>query len=108
MPTLPPDADLALFRALQEALSNVVRHSAAHAVDVRLRVESERVTLNVRDDGRGFPRTRDGRVRETEGRMGLTGMRERMLAVGGSVSLRNSETGAEVTMQVPVTVEVAR
>ena len=108
VPALPPDADLALFRALQEALSNVVRHSAAHSVDVRLRVASERVTLNVRDDGRGFPRTRDGRVRETEGRMGLTGMRERMLAVGGSVSLRNSETGAEVTMQVPVTVEVSR
>ena len=60
-----------------------------------------------RFEAMGFPTTRDGRVNEGEGRMGLTGMRERMLAVGGTVELRNSAKGAEVTLRLPVMTEAA-
>jgi len=106
VPSLPPDADLALFRALQEALSNVARHSGGHEVAVVLSVDHELLTITVADDGRGFPLGRDGKVRETDGRMGLTGMRERLHAVGGTVELNNGATGAEVTLRLPLAAEV--
>lgn len=106
VPSLPPDADLALFRALQEALSNVARHSGGHEVAVVLSVDQGHLTISVADDGRGFPVGRDGKVRETDGRMGLTGMRERLHAVGGTVELNNGANGAEVTLRLPLAAEV--
>jgi signal transduction histidine kinase len=107
IPALAPDADLALFRALQEALSNVARHADARTIEVRLAVTDDRVRLTVRDDGRGFAVEDDGRVREADGRMGLTGMRERMLAIGGQVAVGNHEHGAEVCITLPAAVRGA-
>ncbi len=105
VPVLPPDADLALFRALQEALSNVARHAGGHEVSVVLAVSAGQLTITVSDDGRGFPVGRDGKVRESDGRMGLTGMRERLHAVGGTVELKNGVSGAEVTLRLPLAAE---
>ncbi len=103
LPLLTADADLALFRALQEALSNVTRHAEAHAVQVVITIAAARLHLHVRDDGRGFAVARDGRVQETDGRMGLTGMRERLLAVGGHVAVSNHALqGAEVRIDIPL------
>ncbi len=101
---LAPDADLALFRALQEALSNVARHAGGDAVTVTLSLEGHptQLMLSIHDNGRGFPVTRDGKIVEPEGRMGITGMRERMLAVGGTVEMRNTSNGAEVLLRVPL------
>src|SRR6185437_6819609 len=92
--TLPPlskDAELALFRALQEALSNVARHAGAHAVAVRLVAETDAVCLEIRDDGRGIPPGADPREFERNGHMGLAGMRERIGALGGTVQLDRGE-----------------
>lgn len=102
VPTLPPDTELALFRALQEALSNVVRHAAAREVRVTLRPSASGVELLVRDDGGGLPVDARGQVRLDSGRMGLTGMRERIHAVGGHVRLRNAGPGTEVLVTVPL------
>jgi len=101
LPALPGDADLAVFRALQEALNNIVRHADARRVEVVVSVLPDALTLVVRDDGRGFPVLRDGRLRPAEHRMGLTGMRERLLAVGGTVTIANRDPGAELTITVP-------
>jgi signal transduction histidine kinase len=100
-PPLHPDADLALFRALQEALSNVVRHAHATQVDVLVSVDGDGLVLRVRDDGNGFPVGRHGRIRDAEHRMGLTGMRERIFAIGGEVVIANRTTGAEVRIRAP-------
>jgi len=100
-PPLHPDADLALFRALQEALSNVVRHAHAAQVDVLVSVDGDGLVLRVRDDGNGFPVGRNGRIRDAEHRMGLTGMRERIFAIGGEVVIANRTTGAEVRISAP-------
>jgi signal transduction histidine kinase len=101
LPPLPEDADLAVFRALQEALSNIVRHAEAERVEVTVSVDEEALTLVVTDDGRGFPTLRNGRLMSTEHRMGITGMRERLLAVGGSVTIVNRTPGAEISIFVP-------
>ena len=100
-PPLHPDADLALFRALQEALSNVVRHAQATQVDVLVSVDGAGLVLSVRDDGNGFPIGRNGRIRDAEHRMGLTGMRERIFAIGGEVVIANRTKGAEVRISAP-------
>lgn len=96
-PAVGADASLALFRALQEALSNVARHSGATAAHVRLTCSDDDVTMVVRDNGRGFS-TDVGTGAAT---VGLAGMRERITAVNGSVTLASTE-GASVTVRVPV------
>ena len=103
LPALPEDADLALFRAVQEALSNVARHAAgATRVAVALAVEEDGLTLSVRDDGAGLGAPADLGRYEREGHMGLVGMRERIGALGGSVGVGGAMGGgAEVRVRVP-------
>ena len=97
VPAISTNASVALFRALQEALSNVARHSGATAVDIRLTVAGNELTLLVRDNGRGFPAP----VPDETATLGLGGMRERIAALNGSVTLA-SEAGASVTVRVPI------
>ncbi len=72
VPRLAPDAELALFRAAQEALANVVQHAAATRVTIRLVVEDDLLRLIVTDDGRGLPIT-DHHVPNAESHLGLAG-----------------------------------
>ncbi len=102
MPALEPELELAVFRALQEALSNIVRHAEAHEVRVELRCTEGQLDLVVRDDGLGLPVDARGQIRPDESRMGLTGMRERIHAVGGTVRMMNIKPGAEVRVAVPL------
>ena len=112
-PALPPlskDAELALFRALQEALANVVRHANARSVDVDLVVEPRALQLAVRDDGRGLAEGR-AEAAEREGHMGLAGMRERIAALGGSVRVgrgtADGRGGARLEVRLPLAGGVA-
>lgn len=98
--SLSDDAELALFRALQEGLSNAVRHSGAGKVAVRIHTEEGSVVLTVSDDGRGLGEDETAHL-EGEGHMGLAGMRERFTALGGSVELRNGSPGAVLRVTVP-------
>ena len=86
-----------LLRVVQEALSNVRRHSAARNVEVRLRKDDEAVVLEVGDDGRGFG------PQSARGGIGLSTMRERIEGLGGEieVSSRPGE-GTRVTVRVPL------
>lgn len=84
LPPLSTEAELALFRALQEALSNVRRHAGAHRVEAAITLADGAVRLSVRDDGRGPQSTGVERL-EREGHMGLAGMRERIGALGGTM-----------------------
>ncbi|HEX8441327.1 sensor histidine kinase [Archangium sp.] len=77
---LTPDAQLALFRILQECLSNTVKHAEARTVQVKLDYDLNRVHLIVRDDGKGFDPQRTPR-----GHYGLLNMRERAMKLGGEL-----------------------
>jgi signal transduction histidine kinase len=102
LPGLSSEAELALFRALQEALANVARHAAATTVEIGLSASQGRVLLQVRDDGRGFP-PEPVEAYERRGHMGLAGMRERIGALGGSVRAHGAEGGgALVEVSVPL------
>ena len=100
MPGVAPDAALALFRAVQEALSNVARHSSATAAEVRLSVRDGELTLSISDNGRGFPEP-DAISAATRASLGLAGMRERIAALRGSVTL-GTKVGAIVTVRIPL------
>ena len=98
LPALPPELDLAIYRVAQEGLTNVARHAQARNVTLELDARNGSVTLRVRDDGRGIS---DG---EAAGRsMGLGGMHERALLVGGDLRVRRRDDGGtEVRLDVPV------
>jgi signal transduction histidine kinase len=92
------EAEQALFRIAQEALTNVVRHAAARAVVVRLDRADGHVHLVVTDDGRGFdPSQRAISSR----RLGLVSMQERAADLGGSLEIE-SELGAGTTVRARV------
>ena len=83
--TLPRVVEEALFRVGQESLSNVVRHSYATLIHIKLTVNGNTVTLTVEDNGRGFDSTQSN-----EQGVGLHSMQERMRALGGDVRLESS------------------
>src|SRR5215211_4012117 len=106
LPTLSDEEQLVIFRVTQESLSNIAKHSGAGGVDVELSFVG-RTLLRVRDDGHGFDdlpgRRVNGRVRGRPGGLGLNGMRERALLVGGSLDVftaRGAGTTIELTMGV--------
>jgi len=81
--SLPLTHEQALFRVVQEALTNVARHAQAARVTVELHATPETVTLRVADDGRGF----DPAAIQTGSTMGLRGMRERLARLGGTLTV---------------------
>jgi len=95
---LAPETSLALFRVLQECLSNAVKHAEARRVDVKLHFSPDKVHLSVRDDGRGFDL-----ASSKPGHYGLLNMRERANKVGGDVVIESKPgTGASISFSVPV------
>ena len=83
-----------LYRVAQEALSNAARHSGADRIGVRVRRADGRVELTVSDDGRGFS------FDEAGGGLGILGMRERALLVGGELGIESRPTGTTVRLVV--------
>jgi two-component system sensor histidine kinase UhpB len=93
---LDGDAQLVVYRVAQEALSNAMRHSEASHVSVTLRRrEDGGVSLDVTDDGRGFA------FDESEGGLGIAGMRERALLIGGELTIE-SRPGHGTTIRLNV------
>jgi len=99
LPTLSNEAELALFRALQEALSNVARHAGARSVRIILERRADALDLEVQDDGRGLT---------GQPGLGLTGMHERLGALGGDIRIDNAATGGvRLAVRLPLE-QVAR
>ena len=99
---LPPLAALQLFRLIQEALTNVRKHAGAHEATVTLTADGpDRLRVVIADDGQGFlpgPR-RNGRARP----LGLTSMRERVEALGGTFQVQSRPgAGTQVTATIPM------
>lgn len=96
---LAPEHATAVYRIFQEALTNVSRHAGARQVDVRLRVEGDRLRLSLHDDGCGFdPEARDG-----SSALGLLSMRERAREIGGELHIHSAPgAGTRLTLDAPL------
>ena len=100
-PRLPGDEETALFRIVQEALSNIYRHAGATKAWITLqRGENGAVTLEIRDNGEGLP---EGFSFDTSVGVGLAGMRERMKQLGGALQVVSSPYGVSVKCRMGAT-----
>ena len=99
------DAELVLFRVLQECLTNVQRHSGSSVADVRICRSSDRVVLEVQDYGKGLPPELFEHGSEDwlgSVGVGMRGMRERLQQLAGSLDLRSDSSGTLVRATVPL------
>ena len=104
--TLPEDVRMALFRAYQEALNNVARHSEASEVWITFRFDERQAELEIRDNGKGFKVPKQWLQLAREGHLGMVGMHERVEAAGGTVVINtapNHGTQVKVTVPIPET-----
>jgi PAS domain S-box-containing protein len=109
--SLPPsvlrlrqEAEIALFRALQEGLTNVHRHSESSAVDIGFSIQGNDVRLEIQDNGRGIPRKTLKRLMESAGEtgVGIAGMRERLRDLSGSVEIESDSNGTLLRVSIPM------
>jgi signal transduction histidine kinase len=97
-------AELALFRVLQESLTNIHRHSKSARAEVSLRSIPGVAVLRIRDYGKGMPRETLQNFQKTGARVGvgLSGMRERVREQGGKFEVQSDETGTTVSVMMPI------
>jgi signal transduction histidine kinase len=101
---LPADLEVALFRIVQEAITNVARHARARHVSIRFAFEAGQVTVTIVDDGVGFDVDRAaGRTPAESASIGLIGMQERVRLLDGEIEIHSSPRGG-TTIVVRVTV----
>ncbi|MEI6491713.1 MAG: ATP-binding protein [Verrucomicrobiota bacterium] len=91
-PRLDSEVETTLFRIIQEAMTNIYRHSGATRAWIILDRKDSEIELEIRDNGSGFP-TSEGR---TSGGVGLAGMRERLAELGGRLEIRSSPYGVSI------------
>ncbi len=95
---LPPVVEIALYRIVQEALNNVVKHARASSASIELQVGPERISCTIRDNGVGFAAERN---QHSDG-LGLTGIRERLNVLGGSLHVTSRpKRGTALRAEVP-------
>ncbi|MGB8981891.1 MAG: ATP-binding protein, partial [Anaerolineales bacterium] len=98
LPVLPDIYNITLYRVLQEALTNVVKHAEASQVWVDLNVEDNIVNLTIQDDGIGF-----SEKESASNGIGLAGLRERITIAGGTLNISSGpQNGTILSAQLPL------
>ena len=98
-PRFNSEAAIALFRIAQEAFRNILKHSAATSMDITLNIDSEKIIMQISDDGKGIPAGRAAAI----GSHGIASMRHRVRALGGRLDIRSSSAGGtSLLAQIPV------
>lgn len=106
---LSQEAETAFFRIVQESLSNIQRHSGSQTAKIRLCGDAERVELEVADQGKGMDQAamKRGRNARTRLGVGILGMRERMVQLGGKLEVESNSAGTIVRAAIPLIAEVS-
>jgi PAS domain S-box-containing protein len=101
---LPSTVEIAIFRVLQESLTNVHRHSGSRSVDIRLSLQGRSVTLEVQDHGTGVSRELLEKFQNTGFHVGvgLAGMSERVKELGGELKFSSDEHGTLICAEIPI------
>jgi len=97
---LPPELETAIFRVVQECLTNIHRHSGSRVAAIRVTRDGNEVKVEVRDQGKGMPSGGNGSHKKVG--VGIQGMRERIKQFGGRFEIRSDKKGTTVVATVPV------
>lgn len=98
-PGLTPEASIAVFRIVQEGLTNILKHAKAQSVEVSVEIQSQWLVIRIRDDGVGVPAERP----QVIGSHGLAAMRHRAVGLGGEWKVdRPSDHGTQIEARLPL------
>ena len=100
-PRLPADLETAIFRIIQEALTNVFRHSGAGKAWVTMEKTEMQISVSVRDDGKGISE-HISQFQSGSFGIGIAGMRQRVKELGGDIRMRNVRPGTAVEIVIPI------
>jgi len=100
---LLPEMELILFRIIQEALNNIGKHAAATKADISLEFADSKLTVAVRDNGKGFDLPETVGDLSNSGKLGLVGMNERVSLLGGTLAIQSKPgQGTVVDISIPL------
>ena len=101
---LPGSVEIVLFRILQESLTNISKHAGSATVDVLLQVDSNTISLSVRDYGKGISAERLSKMNGSGSDIGvgIAGMRERVKELGGRLEIESDSTGTVLKAFIPL------
>lgn len=100
---LSDELEIAIFRIVQECLTNIHLHSGSTAATIRLHHEGDRLTVQVQDSGKGIPLEKQHQLIELgRGGVGFAGMRERLRPLGGTLEIKSDESGTLVSATLKV------
>jgi signal transduction histidine kinase len=98
---LSNEMEIAIFRLIQECLTNIHRHSGSDTATIAIRQEERQVVVEVKDTGRGIPIDKQLDLSSHRGGVGFRGMRERLRQFGGGLEIQSDSNGTSVTATLP-------
>jgi len=100
---LPRESETAIFRVVQESLTNIHRHSGSAVARIRLRQRDQQVLVEIEDKGKGIPLEKQEEMSSSGAPgVGVRGMRERLRQLGGTLEINSSSSGTVVTVWLPI------
>jgi two-component system NarL family sensor kinase len=103
---LPGEMELAIFRFVQECLTNIHRHSGSKAASIRIFVKTETLCAEVSDQGKGIPPERLAEIQSGGSGVGIKGMQERLRQFGGTMTVESNGAGTRIVASLPIPTEV--
>mgnify|MGYP001162074420 CR=1 FL=1 len=104
---LPREMELAVFRLVQECLTNIHRHSGSKTASIRIAREDGKVVVEIQDRGQGMSSQRLAEIQSGVSGVGIRGMRERLTQFQGQMKIESDHTGTRVLVSIPVPKSVA-
>jgi PAS domain S-box-containing protein len=104
---LPAEMELAIFRVVQECLTNILRHAESKTARIRVGREKARVCIEVRDDGKGISPKRLAEIRTQGSGVGISGIRERLRQFHGEMKIESNGSGTTVSARIPIVSEAS-
>ncbi len=99
---LPRDMELVIFRLVQECLTNIHRHSESKTASIRIARESNQITLDIRDQGKGMSPARLAEIQSGRSGVGIGGMRERLRQFEGTMNIESDSSGTRIFATIPL------
>ena len=97
--------ELAIFRVVQECLTNIHRHSGSKTARINIARENGSVRIEVRDEGKGISPERMAEIQSRGSGVGIAGIRERLRQFGGTMTIESDEGGTRVVANIPVPID---